>query len=36
MHGLDCWDYGFESHTERGCLYHVTVKCCQVEVSAMS
>jgi len=33
---LACRDRGFESHQGHGCLYVVSVTCCQVEVSAMS
>ena len=33
---LACWDCGFESHREHGCLSVVSVVCCQVEVSATS
>ena len=33
---LSCWECGFESHGEYGCLSIVTVVCCQVEVSATS
>ena len=29
-----CWDCGFESSREHGCLSVVSVVCCQVEVSA--
>ena len=31
---LACWDCGFESRQGHGCLYVVSVVCCQVEVSA--
>jgi hypothetical protein len=31
---LACWDCGFESHREHGCLSVVSVVYCQVEVSA--
>jgi hypothetical protein len=30
-----CWDCGFESRRGHGCLSHVSVVCCQVEVSAV-
>jgi len=30
------WDCGYESHRGHGCLSHVSVVCCQVEVSVMS
>jgi len=33
---LACFDRGFESRRERGCLIVVSVVCCQVEVSAFS
>jgi len=33
---LACWDRGFESHRQHGCLSVVSVVCCQVEVSATS
>ena len=33
---LACWDRGFESHRGHGCLFVVSVVCCQVEVSATS
>jgi len=41
VYGLDllpfaCWDCGFESHREHGCLSVICVLCCQVEVSAAS
>ena len=29
-----CWECGFESRRKEGCLYPVSVVCCQVEVSA--
>jgi hypothetical protein len=29
-----CWDCGFESRREHGCLSVVSVVCCQIEVSA--
>ena len=29
-----CWGCGFESCRKHGCLYLVSVVCCQVEVSA--
>jgi hypothetical protein len=29
-----CWDCGFESRRGHGCLFLVSVVCCQVEVSA--
>jgi hypothetical protein len=32
---LACWDRGFQSCREHGCLSVVTVVCCQVEVSAL-
>ena len=32
---LACWDCGFESCRGHGCLYVVSVVCCQVEVSTM-
>ena len=31
---LACWDYGFEFRRGHGCPCHVSVVCCQVEVSA--
>jgi hypothetical protein len=31
---LACWDCGFESRHGHGFLSHVSVGCCQVEVSA--
>jgi hypothetical protein len=30
---LACWDCGFESRRGHGCLFLVSVVCCQVEVS---
>jgi len=33
---LACWDCGFDSHRGDGCLYVVSVVCCQVEVSVTS
>jgi hypothetical protein len=33
---LAYWDCGFESHRGHGCLFLVSVVCCQVEVSATS
>jgi hypothetical protein len=29
-----CWDCGFESSQGHGCLSHVNVLCCQVDLSA--
>jgi len=34
MRPLACWNCGFESRREHGCLSFVSVVCCQVEVSA--
>ena len=31
---LDCWDYGFESCREHGCLFLVSVECCRLGVPA--
>ena len=31
---LACWDCGFECRRGHGCLSHVNVLCCQVEISA--
>ena len=31
---ITCWDCGFEFHQGHGCLFVVSVVCCQVEVSA--
>ena len=31
---LACWECGFESRRERGCLSLVSVVCCQEEASA--
>ena len=36
LRSLACWDCGFESHREQGCLFLVSVLCRQVEVSATS
>jgi len=33
---LACWDCGFEYRRGHGCLFLVSVVCCQVEVSATS
>jgi len=33
---LACWDCGFESHREHGCLSVVSFVCYQLEVSATS
>jgi hypothetical protein len=31
---LACWDCGFEYRRMHGCLYVLSVVCCQAEVSA--
>jgi hypothetical protein len=31
---LACWDCGFESRQEHGCLSVVSIVCCRVDVSA--
>ena len=36
MQLLACWDCGFESRREYGCLSLVIVVCCQVQISATS
>ena len=34
MRPLTCWDCGFETRREHGCLPLVGVACCQIEISA--